>query len=508
MATCFSPTPPVTTASVLEAEAPPLGVVDIGSNSVRLVVYRGTGRTPLPLLNEKATCGLGRGLGASELLNPEGKGLALAAVSRYARLAEAMGVGTLDLVATAAIRDAWDGPAFVAEIEAATGHPVTVLSGEDEARMAALGVLCGLPDANGMVADLGGGSLELVMVHDGHFDQYTTMPLGVLRLSEASGNDRARACEIIDDHLLRLPWLSQCRGRSLYAVGGAWRTLARVCIEQIGYPLHVLDNFSLPYDEALRLFDLIARLPRKALEGIDGISRKRVPHLTIATVLLERLLQEARPDHLVFSVYGMREGRFFQTLPPEVQTQDPLISACEALARAAGRFPGQGRELFAWMAPLFLGESQRDSRLRLATCLIGDVFWSEHPDYRADQAFHRVLKMPFMGLSHTDRACLALAVRHRYTSDPGDDWVDRAEKLLDSATLSRVRTIGHALRLGYAVSGGAPGLISRTALTLQDGALTLHVPGHDPIYQPEVFAKRLERLARGLGVSPRTVTLA
>jgi exopolyphosphatase/guanosine-5'-triphosphate,3'-diphosphate pyrophosphatase len=481
----------------------PHGIVDIGSNSVRLVVYRGLARTPLPIYNEKATCALGKGLGQSGVLNPDGTDMALRAVRRFAELARRMGVEKLDLVATAAVRDAWDGAAFVKALEEVSGHPVSVLSGEQEAKTAALGVLCGLPEADGMVADLGGGSLELVMVDNGRFGAYATMPLGVLRLGEAANGERAKAVEVIDEHLAGLPWLGKGRGRTLYAVGGAWRTLARVCIDQLRYPLHVLDNFAIPRDEALRLIDLLSRLSRKSLETIEGISRKRLPHLPVAAVLLERLIEEVRPDTLVFSVYGMREGRYFQSLPESVQAQDPLLASCALLARSAGRFPEHGEELMAWMAPLFPGETAPLARLRRAACLISDIFWSEHPDYRAEQAFHRVLKLPFMGLSHTDRAGLALAVYHRYSSEARDDWVNRAMSLLDEERLKRVKAIGHALRLGHTISGGAAGILSRTALTAQDGALTLYSPMDDPIFLTEVFDKRLEKLAAQLGLDPR-----
>ncbi|MCF8483428.1 MAG: Ppx/GppA family phosphatase [Rhodospirillum sp.] len=485
----------------------PQGIVDIGSNSVRLVVYRGLARTPLPIFNEKATCALGQGLGDTGVLNPEGVEMALRALRRFSELAARMGVEKLDLVATAAVRDAWDGRKFVRALEQVSGHKVTVLTGEQEAKTAALGVLCGLPDADGMVADLGGGSLELVMVDQGQFGDYATMPLGVLRLAEAADNTRARAVDIIDEHLAGLPWLNKGRGRTLYVVGGAWRTLARVCIDQLRYPLHVLDNFSLPREEALRLIDLLSRLSRKSLETIGGINRKRLPHLPMAAVLLERLVEEVHPDTLVFSVYGMREGRYFQSLPEDVQIQDPLLASCALLARSAGRFPEQGEELMDWMAPLFPEESLTLSRLRRAACLISDVFWSEHPDYRAEQSFHRVLKLPFMGLNHMDRAGLALAVFHRYASEAADDWVSRAMSLLDEDRLKRVKAIGYALRLGHTISGGAPGFLKRTALMAQDGKLTLHIPENDPVFLPEVFEKRLDKLAKLMGLSAHVGTL-
>ncbi|GAA0581609.1 Ppx/GppA family phosphatase [Caenispirillum bisanense] len=483
----------------------PVGIVDIGSNSVRLVVYDGLTRTPVPLFNEKAVCALGAGLEQSGRLNPDGVAMALGSVERFIHLARAMEVQQLDVLATAAARAAADGPEFIRDLEARCGIRVRLLSGEEEARNAALGVLCAVPDADGMVADLGGGSLELVVVESHRCGDFASMPLGVLRLQDQSGGDRARAVEIIDRHLAALPWLGQGRGRSLYAVGGAWRTIARILIEQMNYPLHVLDNFTLGADHALALLDLMSRQSRKSLEKIPGVSKRRLQTLPVAAVILERLVQTVQPSQLVFSVYGMREGQFFQSLPEAVREEDPLISACADLALAAGRFTEHARELMDWMSPLFPQEPAALQRLRLAACLLGDIFWSEHPDYRAEQGLLKVLRLPFMGLSHTDRAGLALAVFYRYTSAEEHPMAVQARQLLDEDRVKRVRVIGNALRLGHTLSGGAPGLLARTRLKLMPGRLVLEVPAGDPLYSGDASARRFEKLAAVLGLTEAAI---
>lgn len=483
----------------------PIGVIDIGSNTVRLVVYGGLRRTPLSLFNEKATCALGGGLESTGRLNPEGVPLALSALERFVHLAHAMGVERLDVLATAACRDAVDGPAFVAEIERRCGISVTVLSGEEEAQRAALGVLCAVPEAEGMVADLGGGSLELVTVQGGTFGRFATLPLGVLRLAEHWGGVREKALTLIDQRLDGLDFLAGGRGRNLYVCGGSWRALARVLIDQMNYPLHVLDNFTLPRPQAERLIGLVARQSRRSLEKVKGVSKKRIPNMPLAALLLERLLQRVQPEAVVFSVYGMREGQFYLSLPDAMKQEDPLLSAAAELATAAGRFPEHGHELMDWMSPLFPNEPPRLRRLRHAACLLGDIFWSEHPDYRAEQAFLRVLRLPFMGLDHTDRAGLALAVYYRYASDDLAAVARPAHALLDEERVKRVRTIGAALRLGHTISGGAPGLLSRTRMEMGDRVLMLGVPADDPTFRPPSFSRRFERLAQELDLEPKIV---
>jgi exopolyphosphatase/guanosine-5'-triphosphate,3'-diphosphate pyrophosphatase len=477
-----------------------IAIVDIGSNSVRMVVYDGRTRAPVALFNEKEVCGLGIGLQQTGRLNPEGTASALQMVSRFVRLARAMNVGILDVLATAAVREAADGPAFVAALERRCDIKVTVLAGEEEARLAAMGVLCGTPGADGMVADLGGGSLELIALDHGRFAGLsTTFPLGVLRLFDASEGQRGVAETLIDRHFSTLDWWSRAKGRPLYAVGGAWRALARLCIAQTGHPLHVLDNFTLQADEAVYLADLIGRQSFRSLDKVPGLSKKRQTHLPMAALLLNRVLHYAEPSRLVFSVYGLREGRFYQHLNPEARSWDPLLAACADMARTAGRFPEHGQEMLEWMAPLLSFETAHQKRLREAACLLSDVFWNEHPDYRAEQAFLRVFRLPFMGLDHKDRAMLALAIHARYGGDDGVSQAADARGLLSEEQQRRAQLIGTVLRLGHSLSGGVPGLLPTTQFDIEGNRVILTLPADDPAFIPDLSDRRYDRIAKLAG---------
>lgn len=474
----------------------PVGILDIGSNSIRLCVYDGAFRVPIPLFNEKAVCALGLGLGASGRLNPAAIEPALAVVGRFVGLTRSMDCDRLDILATAAVRDAEDGEAFVRAIEERYGVEVKVCSGGQEAKLAALGVLCGTPDADGIVADLGGGSLELVEVAGGEFGQHVTMPLGLLRLTEASGDDRIKAGLIVDKHLKKQDWVKRGKGRNVYAVGGAWRAIARICISQTHHPLTVLDNFSLDAREALRIINLVSSQSRKSLAMVPGVSKKRVAGLPMAALLLEKVILAVQPERLVFSIYGMREGQFFKRLPERMKVQDPLLSICRQMALMNSRFPEHGDELMAWMAPLFPGETAHQARLRHAACLVSDIFWNEHPDYRAEQAFLRILRLPFMGVGHRDRAAIALAVFHRYQGNEDNPYAQGAIQLLDEVALRRCRIAGLALRLAHTLSGGAPNLLRQTRLVVDGDDLILEVPDN-PAFAIE-NDRTFDRLARAM----------
>lgn len=477
-----------------------VAVVDIGSSSVRLVVYDTPARLPVPIFNEKADCGLIRGLEDTGRLNEEGVARTRLALARFVRLANAMGVERLELVATAAVREAADGLHFVEEIEETHKVSVQVPSGAEEARLSALGLLIGVPQADGILGDLGGGSLDLVCLDKGHYGANATLPLGHLRLQDAVHGDLSKAAGHIDGFLAKNKWLKDIKGRTFYAVGGSWRTLARIFIEQDNYPIHIIDGYTVDAEEIGNLVKVIARLGQETMKQMKSVPRRRIETLPFAALTLERLLEATRPDKVVFSGFGMREGQMIKGLPPEIRRQDPLIAGCETLAERTGRFTLSGPEIRDWMAPLFKGETKEQARLRYAACLLSDIGWTEHPDYRAEHAFYRVLRLPYAGLTHPDRAFLALAVFVRYNGDPATDYVQRVIGLLDDEQKRRANAIGLTLRLAHTVSGSAPGLIERTTLGARDKTLVLGLPRKDhDIFVGEAVDRRLKTLAKALG---------
>lgn len=482
-----------------------IGVIDIGSNTIRLVVYEVPARLPFPLFNEKAQCELGRGLNESGRLNPKGVEAAFRALGRFVPLAHAMGVERLELVATAAVREAADGPSFVAKIERRFAHPVDVIDGAKEAQLAALGVLSGVPDADGVLGDLGGGSLDLVALDKGTFGATATLPLGHLRLSQFAGG-RGKLADLVGSHLATAPWLTERKGKDIYAGGGAWRSIARVFLHQLDWPLHVIDNFEVDGAEAGQLLDVVAHQSSSSVGRMSFVSRRRLEALPLAALVLEKLIAVVKPARVVFSGFGMREGRMLECLPKDMRRQDPLIAGCLGHAERNGRFSAHGEEILAWMAPLFDDDAPRHARLRLAACLVSDIAWSVHPDYRPENAFHRVLRLPFAGLTHKDRAWLALAIYARYGGDIGDPLVAPVLPLVGEAARAAAVKTGLALLLAHTLSGGAPGLLGQTRLKRAKDDLILALPKNDAIFQSEAIERRLAQLAKTAGLKAKIAT--
>ncbi|MDP6805280.1 MAG: Ppx/GppA family phosphatase [Rhodospirillales bacterium] len=488
-------------AVLAETEAAPtplVAVIDLGSNSIRLVVFSEQVRVPFPMFNEKVVCGLGRGVRSTGRLDRQGIRAAHEALTRYVGLARAMNVSRLDVLATAAVREADDGPDFVADLERRFDIRVRVLSGPEESRLAARGVAAVRTNADGIMGDLGGGSLDLVMLDKGELGADASLLLGHLWLTEVSGGDREAARKIIDDALAAIAWLGDAGGRSLFAVGGAWRTLAGVSISQSGRPLHVIDEYTISAREAADLTHAIARLSPATIARIPGVSRGRLDTLPLSALIMERLLHAARPKRVVFCAGGMREGRFFEALPQSAERIDPLIEGCEALARRHRRFGLDGRELARWMAPLFAGDDVIDARLRLAACHLSDIVWTEHPEYRGAIARQRILYVPLWGVSHRERILIALCVGFRYQRDAAAGEV--AQTLLKEHEVRNAHAVGLALRLAFTLSGGVPDLLSRTRLKRKRQQVTLVLPDGGKIFEGEKVERRLRSLARVLGL--------
>jgi exopolyphosphatase/guanosine-5'-triphosphate,3'-diphosphate pyrophosphatase len=486
------------------SQAGRVGIVDIGSNSIRLVVYEHATRSPLPVFNEKVLSALGRDLQSSGRLNPDGVMMALDNLERFVTLARNMKVARFDMLATAAVRDAADGEAFVAEVKRRTGETVRIVSGKEEAQLSGLGVICGMPEADGVMGDLGGGSLELMALEQGAPGASATLPIGPLRLAPA-GLGKRSVREVVDQALSGVKWLSQYRGRTFFPVGGAWRAFARVHMEQTDYPLHVIHEYRIPGREAREIAEMLSHQSVKSLEKIVGLSRRRLETLPTGLIVLERLLGILQPKWVRFSAFGLREGFFFSNLPPAEQKRDPLIAHAEDERARWRRFELMPEEIQQWISPLFVDETPAEARLRKAACLLSDIAWAEHPDYRADQALLRILRMPVPGIDHQERALLALALMWRYKSGLRGAEATMARNLIEADWAAVAQRIGTSLRLAYNLSGGAPGLLTRTSLRRDRSTVTLIVPPDLRNQLGDVTERRLAAVADSFAAKPAIV---
>ncbi len=487
----------------------PVAVVDIGSNSVRLVVYDGLRRSPSPIFNEKILCGLGRGVATGGKLNEQGMTRAFAALRRFRALAKQIGAKHVYALATAAAREASNGEQFIAKAEKALGANISVLTGKEEARYAALGVMAGIPDADGIAGDLGGGSLELIDIKGGKLHDGITLPLGPLRLMDLSGGSIEKAKAIIDEAFAKADILKKLKGRTFYAVGGTWRNLAKLHMAQSHYPLHVLHCYRLTKPQASSLSGLVAGLSPGSLKEVREVSKSRSDTMPFGALVLERLLAHSQPSGVEISVYGVREGLLYAKLPARKRESDALLSSCWDFARRYARSPEHELELCDWTDQIFgpgkLAETEDQKRLRYASCLLADIGWRAHPDYRAERSLGMISQAAFVGIDHPGRVFLALTVFYRYEGDMDAD-ADSLTRLLDDEAHQRAHLLSSMFRLAYILSAAMPGMLPKIGLKLGDNkTLVLTLPKKLADLAGERVDKRLAGLAAELGRTGKVV---
>jgi exopolyphosphatase/guanosine-5'-triphosphate,3'-diphosphate pyrophosphatase len=485
---------------------PPVAVIDIGSNSVRLVVYEAVSRAPTPVFNEKALCGLGRNVAITGRLDLDAVDKALAALKRFRALCDVLKVERVLVLATAAARDAANGQEFIDRARDICRADIELLSGKREAKLAALGVISGTYRPSGVVGDLGGGSLELAEVSGHRVGAGVTLPLGGLALQDVSGRSVKKAEKIVREALAGNAQLGELAGRTFYAVGGTWRALAKLHMEQRGYPLHVMHGYTLSAREVLEFCRLLQRADTSTLSKIETVSDARRALLPYGAVVLENILRLGKPSEVVISALGVREGLLFSLLPEEEQRLDPLLTAAEDLNRLRSRSPGHGRELAAWsdhfMASTGIDETEDETRLRRAACLLADIGWRAHPDYRGEQSFNIIANAAFVGIDHTARAFLALAVYFRHAGLSEDGLSPQLRELASPQALDHARILGASLRVAYLVSAAMPHVLPRAPLEVVQGKLVLRLDADLADLAGERLMGRLRTLAKIIGREP------
>ncbi|MEA2832698.1 MAG: exopolyphosphatase / guanosine-5-triphosphate,3-diphosphate pyrophosphatase [Methylobacteriaceae bacterium] len=481
----------------------PVGIIDIGSNSVRLVAYEARTRAPTPIFNEKVLCGLGRGLVTTGQLPEEGVDRALKALRRFRILGEFMQLADMQVVATAAAREAKNGTQFLAAAEEAIGTKIELLSGRREAELSALGVLSAIYRPDGVVGDLGGGSLELIKVKRSRIGKGASLPLGGLALMDASNRSPRQAAKIVREAIGDTKALKSLSGRTFYAVGGTWRALARLHMRQRNYRLNIMHNYTIPVRDAVDFLSLIERVDSDALVSIGAVSSARRPLLAYGAVVLEEIIRKTKPKEIVISVAGVREGLLYERLDKATRKEDALIAAARDFNVLRSREAEHGEELFAWVDVFMRStglneETAEEVRLRHAACLLADIGWRGHPDYRGEQSLNMIANASIIGIDHPGRAFIALVIAFRYEG-PEESLAPELRTLVSSRLLDRARILGAAMRVAYIVSAGTAGVLPRTPMLCGRGLVNLTLPPEFADLASDRLQNRLQRLARLIG---------
>ena len=478
-----------------------VAVVDVGSNSVRMVVFDGAARSPAYFYNEKIMCGLGAGLAKTGRLNPRGRTRALQAIARFQKLGESMGTGPLSAVATAAMREAEDGAEFCREVKEKTGVTLWVIDGREEARLSAQGVLLGWPGSYGLVCDIGGSSMEMATINGGHVGQRISSGLGPFKLRDIKGGRKARLAQIKASVAQMRREMGPQNDR-LFLVGGSWRAIARIDMARRGYPLHVLHEYRMTAKTVRDTVNFIAQSPLDGLRAATGISSSRMELVPYASEVLREVVKVFKPHDIAMSSYGIREGLLYEQMPQTLRDCDPLIEACRFAEAKDARVPGFGRLLFDFILPLFKSVRPEHLRLIKAACLLHDVSWRAHPDYRAEVCFDNATRANLGGLKHSERVFLGLALLHRYSNNREGSRFSDLYALLPAQQQLEAEILGKAMRFGAALwldQDRDPGELRWFSKKKQ---LELRLTPDEAAFYGEVVEARFLSLASSLSAAP------
>jgi exopolyphosphatase/guanosine-5'-triphosphate,3'-diphosphate pyrophosphatase len=502
-----------------------IGVLDIGSNSIRFVIYDIYGSHFTPVYNEKVLAGLGRGLKETGRLSEDGKRITLDNLTRFQAIAEARGLfetgnGGIRIAATAAMRVAKDAADFIADIHAKTGLDVVPISGLEEARLSALGLLAGNPLAKGIALDLGGASLEIIQLTEAGPGPRVSLPLGPFEFIgadlrgadyralrpdlEARLDDASLLSDLSDDLAAVL------RGdrpvETLHLIGGAWRNLATIHMGRSDYPLRTLQSYRLLPDEAAALAQWAYTNGKAELLDWPGLRAQRAETLPYSGLLLDCLLSRLMPKSVDLSLTGLREGIVFDSLPRAVQMRDALLDGCRDFASGTLQSEFFGVPLMDFIDGIaealpIAFDPKTDARLRQAACLLAGLGKNLHPDYRAEVVFQNVLYAPIAGLSHPMRTWLALSQFRSVSHSKSAPNKRAVETLLNADQIRSAEVLGSAIRLAIVATGRTPELVSALRLAVEGGTLTLRSDKAALLTEQVTF--RLAKLADKLGLPCR-----
>lgn len=485
-------------------KGPPFAVIDIGSNSVRLVIFEALSRSPITFFNEKILCGLGKGVRKNHRLDPDTVERALQAVTRFAHLSRLYGIKKPCVVATSATRDSENGPDFLRRVKTITGVSPQLLSGEEEARMGALGVMSSFFNPEGVIGDQGGGSLQLIDVCGEQINSAVSFPLGVISLADLAKDNRFSVEKHLRDTLTPSLKMMKGKGKVFYAIGGTWRSMVKLHMRQRGYPLHVIHAYTLSATEALDFCRHIKTNDPDNIPGIDAVNDDRHEHLRYAAMAMEQILLGLKPFAVVFSAAGLREGLLYNQLSTEEREKDPLVEGARDLGLLRSRDPAHGDELVMWsgqfLQSLGIDETFAEARLRAAACYLADIGWRAHPDYRGEQSFNVIAHAPFSGVDHGGRAFLASCIYFRHDGVGSMDAIDpRLRELVSTRMMERARVLGGIMRVAFMLSAGMSGQLTRYTLSSTSKTVQLHVPLVESTVMGERLNNRLKRLAKLVG---------
>jgi exopolyphosphatase / guanosine-5'-triphosphate,3'-diphosphate pyrophosphatase len=499
-----------------------IAIIDLGSNTARLVVMSAIPGYAYHLDDEiREVVRLREGMTAHGL-SETAVARALFTLRLFKRFCDSSKVDQIIPTATSAVREAKNGPRFVERVKREIGLSLRVLDGQQEAYYGVLGVLNEAPINNGFIVDIGGGSAQVSEVRDRRFKQGQDFPLGALALTERFISDRdapIKPAELtavraeIQRHLTALPWLHPLTGeQTLVGLGGTLRNLASMAAARQHYPLNTLHGFRLPRADLDESIELLATLPLRKRQKLAGLSSDRADIILSGALVIQAIMAHVGAATVTISVNGLREGLFFEHFWQHLAY--PVVDNVRRYGvlnmartyrydkRHASHVRFLAGRLFNQLAPLF-GYGQPERELLDAAALLHDIgtVISYYDHHKHSQTL--IINSGLPGFTSRETALIALLTRYHRKGTPTIAGYESILNEQDEALLLRLSAI---LRLAEFLERGRNATVDDITVLMDDASLRLMLIADEypAVEMWEAERNALELMAAAFG---REVTL-
>jgi exopolyphosphatase/guanosine-5'-triphosphate,3'-diphosphate pyrophosphatase len=481
-----------------------LAIIDIGSNSIRMLIYEDFSSSRVPFFNEKAVCELGKNLDKSKKLHRSGTEYALKVLKRFSEILNVSKITNLKIIATAVIREATDTKPFIDEVEKLFKTKINILSGEEEATCSAEGVKIGFENVDGLVADLGGGSLELARVENNVITNKTSLPLGVLRLINNPIIKKRNLSKYIKNLFSDEKWLSKKKFKNLYLVGGTWRALFKLHLFQNEYPVHIIHQYSIDNDRLTKFLDKISSFSKSKLKTVEYISKSRTQYLPYSSIILNEIINLTNPKKIVCSISGLREGALVKEHFKDFESPDMFNKSLEHIAKKRGDLGLTFKKYYDFIKPVFEGNEHYNKKLLNLACVLSHMDWGLGAFQKAELVFQETLNTPLLKLTHKERIQIALSCYWRYCSIKYNPKIEYLTFLNNNEIFSS-KQVGSALRFAHALTSISTIFLEEFKLYKRGNSVFLKIPSHHQEIISKQVTKKFKALARELFLEPRVI---
>jgi len=405
-----------------------VGLIDIGSNTVRLCIYKGNMRNPDVLYNKKFFCGLGEYRPGTKEITKESEKKCVNSIIFFNSILDEIKTNQNIAICTAAIRNASNRKQIVKQISKVFKGKVITLLGSEEAELAAKGVIAAIPNACGTMIDMGGGSIELASIDKNKLNKIKSFPLGILNFEQKDKEVKNFIKELSTKHKLQ---------KNFYLIGGTFRSIARCFIYFNEMPLNEIHQLKINKTHFKSLQSKISTLNYEQLSKVPKISIDRVKHLHIALKVIDQIFSNTQCETLIYPRYGIREGYIYSKLPKKLQNQDPTEISLNLIAKNRCRFLLFNQRSFNWIEKKYLqfkNKKLSDDRLRVLklACQISDLGWEQGSKNRAQYALSSILNLPLIGIGYNEKILIGYLIYLRHCKEilSKEDCDKKIEKII------------------------------------------------------------------------------